>query len=408
MLAVSDAAWIDLDEAGNQVAIGLANGSGRPELEATLGRHLQPRETLLGRVRPVEGGLANAVSFNGVAQEIPWCTYGFSAEYNGVDVMLTASHRTNRIYRADGSPTVFYQDSVKGADQIGSEYYDPEASIGCASPQGYYLCGRYSDAAMIEYDAGVNFDLGFIARTSFRSTNFGFDGSITIDSQHPQFRITASQDYPVAGQQVDKVGLRSGWTSGAVLQDGTCVDVLAIGGPGDDSTTLYLRACTYRATYQSRNHDSGSPVFIWPGGDDVTLVGIHWGNNEAEGYSDFSPMGGVRQDFGSMTTERPHLSVRIDGTNPVQTTGTYTYTAYPSGGLDPSNYTYQWSVKWLANGDSVGLGADQTQSVYVGGSGDFEMLVTVTSGADVVNDMDYVTNEIGGGGGERPQKAGPE
>jgi len=311
LLTHPDAAWIDLDEARNQVAIGLATGSGRRDVLESVRRlgvppdairievtgRDTPNDLLTSKVRPVVGGLAHAVTFNGISQLVPWCTFAFNARYNSTDVILTASHCTSRIYGNDLTPTVFYQNTINQLDRIGSESYDPAATgASCVNPNGYFEhCHRFSDASMILYDAGVSFNLGYLARTASRSMTWGTDGSKTIDAANPRFRITASQSYPVANVRVDKVGWKTGWTSGLITA--TCVDLL-----GAD---YWWRDCSYKAGYWSDNGDSGSPVFVWNGDTTVTLVGIHWGHNTQGQYSDFSPMGGIYQDFGSMVAELP-------------------------------------------------------------------------------------------------------
>jgi len=355
LLDLPDAAWIDLDEAQNQIAIGLADGSGRGELERALaglgvvgnavrveitGRSV-PNETLESRIRPVVGGIAQGVTFNGAPQVYPWCTYSFNARYNGVDVILTASHCSQSIYYLDQTPTVFYQNYVATGNRIGGEWLDPPAvGEGCVIyPYGYRQhCHRYSDAVMIAYDPGVASDRGFIARTTSRSLSWGQRGSTTIDPSNPRFGIVSVLAYPVQGQRVDKVGWKSGWTSGTVQH--TCVNVVATDG--------YWRDCTYQADYWSEGGDSGSPVFTWPGtGSGVTLVGIHWGKGE---HTDFSPFGGLERDFVGLII----ATVPVPPSVIIVNHDTYYYDAVPAGGEPP--YV---SVYWESCGiDCSGGGGD--------------------------------------------------
>jgi hypothetical protein len=383
LFGLSDAAWIDLNEANNQVVIGLADGSGKAEIEQALARLAvdpmavttrvtgrdTPNETLLDRVRPVEGGLVNGVAFTGGGSAYPWCTYSFNARYNGVDVILTASHCTSSTYANDATTTVFYQDTVIGNNRIGTEWYDPGSPFLCLTPTYPWLpvpC-RYSDAAMIRYDAGVNYQFGLIARTTWRSTTWGDSGSTTIDGGNPQFHIGAEQEYPVAGQRVEKVGRTTGWTSGTVLEDnGTCVDTF-----GSDGV---WRLCTYRADYYSDGGDSGSPVFIWPGGvANVTLTGIHWGRNPDAGYSDFSPLGGVHEDFGSMFVQVvTPLVAWIEGPTEVRPRDRFcVWEAAVSGGIPP--YSYAWS--------GVLSGSNQYIGGAISGSGWLYLTVTDSNGS---------------------------
>jgi hypothetical protein len=370
LFGLSDAASIDLDEGINRIVVGLADGSGKAQLENGLTRlgvpteavdvqvtgRVSPSTLLTDSVRPVEGGLASAVTFNDTAQTVPWCTFGFNAYYGSTAVVLTSSHCTSQTYGDDPTPTVFYQNLITSGDRIGSEWYDP-SSFFCNST---VKC-RYSDAAMIKYDSGVNFQLASIARTLSYDTTWGVDGSKTIDSSNPQFSITSEQDYLAQGYAVDKVGRTTGWTRGTIL--GTCVDFLGSDG--------YWRLCSDKASYWADSGDSGSPVFYDPGdGDQVTLTGIHWGANSGSQYTAFSPFGGIRQDFGdTITTYFPPLSVTLSGPRIVGMNETCTWTANASGGTSP--YTYDWERNMV----SVGSGQSYTANT---GTSNFRLDVNVT------------------------------
>ncbi len=107
-----DAAWIDLEETTNQVAIGVVSALAQTELEKALAQlavpaqavridvtqRVAPNLELTQRVRPVVGGVINAVTYDLTMRR---CTFAFNARYNGVDVILTASHCSKRIYRPD-------------------------------------------------------------------------------------------------------------------------------------------------------------------------------------------------------------------------------------------------------------------------------------------------------------------
>jgi len=355
--ALADAASIDLDEVANRVVIGVATGSGRGELEQWLARsgipagavkiqivpRTVPNTDLRDFVRPVMGGLANAATFNGVPQVTPWCTFAFNGIYQGVNVVLTASHCTSQLFGADGTPTLFYQNIVTPEDLIGNEGYDP--------PQFcmWFGCGRYSDAAMLTYQAGVSFELASIARPLSHSDTWGVAGSTVIDASNPHFNITGEQLYPVAGDFVDKVGYRTGWTRGRL--NNTCVDVQATDGG--------WRFCTDKASYFSDHGDSGSPVFTDLGdGNSITLVGINWGSDGSQ--ADFSPLGGIRQDFGFIKTFNPPLVASMTGATTAKPNVTCTWMASATGGTMP--YTYEWR----RNSVTVGSGNTYTANTGTG------------------------------------------
>jgi hypothetical protein len=367
--ALADAASIDLDEIANRIVIGLATGSGRGELEQWLARsgvpagavkiqvmaRTAPNTELTDFVRPVMGGLANAATFNGVEQITPWCTFGFNGKYQGANVVLTASHCTSQLFGTDGTPTLFYQNIVTPGDLVGNEWQDPPLfCIGIS-------CGRYSDAAMITYQGGVSFELASIARPLSHSDTWGVAGSTTIDASNPHFDITGEQLYPVGGDFVDKVGYRTGWTRGQITN--TCVDLRATDGA--------WRFCSDQACYFSDHGDSGSPVFIDLGdGNSVTLVGINWGSDGSRAA--FSPLGGIRQDFGFITTFNPPLIASMTGPTTVRPNVTCTWRVTASGGTIP--YTYDWR----RNAVSVGSGITYTANT---GTSSFFLQVLVSDAA---------------------------
>ncbi len=367
--ALTDAASIDLDEVANRVVIGLATGSGRGELEQWLARsgvpagavkiqivaRTVPNTDLRDFVRPVMGGLANAATFNGVEQPTPWCTFAFNGIYQGANVVLTSSHCTSQLFGTDSPPSLFYQNIVTPGDLIGNEWKDPPLfCMGVA-------CGRYSDAAMLTYQGGVSFELASIARTLSHSDTWGVAGSTVIDASNPHFNITGEQLYPVAGNFVDKVGYRTGWTRGQLTT--TCVDLL-----GDDGA---WRFCSDQACYFADQGDSGSPVFDDLGeGNSVTLVGIHWGSDGS--LAAFSPLGGIRQDFGFIKTFNPPLIASMTGASMVRPNVTCTWMASATGGTMP--YTYEWRR------NTVIVGSGNTYTANTGTSG-FYLQVLVSDAA---------------------------
>ncbi len=257
---------------------------------------------------------------------------------------------------------------------IGGEWYDPLGWDNCIGPNGaYQYCRRYSDALMVQYQPGVDFHQGYLARTMSRTLTWGDSGSRTIDPSHSEFRIVAEQGYPITGQQVDKMGRVTGWTSGFITA--TCVDVAGTDG--------YWRMCSDLANYYAEEGDSGSPVFVWSGaGSDVTLVGIHWGADASQQTSAFSPWGGIVEDFGSMFVRSVEPLVGwIQGPTDVRPRDRFcVWQAMVSGGIPP--YSYAWS------------GVLSGSNWYVGGaisrSGWLYLTVTDSDGRQDTDGM-YIT-----------------
>ena len=99
------------------------------------------------------------------------------------------------------------------------------------------------------------------------------------------------------GAEVNKIGRTTGWTYGKILA--TCIAV-------NVSNTNVTQLCQSRTTNQAAGvvgpGDSGSPVFYWRGGSNVTLIGLLWGGNAAGTFFVFSPMSGIESELGPLTT----------------------------------------------------------------------------------------------------------
>lgn len=109
---------------------------------------------------------------------------------------------------------------------------------------------------------------------------------------------------------------------------------------------------------------SGSPPYTWFGTGRVSVSKI------------FAP---------------PPPSVTINGPDWIDTPGTYTWTANPSGGN--GTYTYRWEAKDWNTSTWYFLGSSQNQSRSVTSSTrDFWIRVTVTSGAQTASSTKFVDN----------------
>lgn len=178
------------------------------------------------------------------------------------------------------------------ADLIGSEVADPPFFTTFPCPAGRRC--RFSDAARFRYTTGKGSDLGGIARPVARSP---VDGTRNIDAANPFFSITAELS-PVQGVEVNKVGQRTGWTHTRI--GSTCV-------AANVAATNITMLCQSRTVVGfvpgvSRPGDSGSPVFYWNGGSNVTLTGLLWGGNASFTSFVFSPMSGIERELGALRT----------------------------------------------------------------------------------------------------------
>ena len=287
VLAVPGGVFVDADEAGNRVLIGVERGAaarirgvvarlGIPEA-AVVVRETEPirfAATLRDRIRPVVGALQ--INFPGFL-----CTLGFNATSGSQNSFITNSHCTNKQGGTEGTP---YWQPTETIDpvQIGTEVDDPvyRRNIpGC--PKGRRC--RRSDASRAAYASGIAFSSGSIAQTTGPNNS-----SITIAGN---FSITA-EGSAIVGNQVNKVGRTTGWTQGNVTN--TCVNTGVSG-------TNIVQLCQTFVSAGVGAGDSGSPVFAITSGDNVTLVGILWGGSGSTLYV-YSPIANIEQELGALTT----------------------------------------------------------------------------------------------------------
>jgi len=249
-------------------------------------------ETLRDRVRPLVGGLQIAFTKGGL---VYLCTLGFNA---GIDIdrngvvdyygFLTNSHCTSKEFGFDG--TTHYQPLPSNENAVGVEAVDPPA----------FDCGikglkcRYSDAAFSKILPGVQFSLGYIARTG--GVN---DGSINIVGA---FKIIGeNKGNAVVGTFLRKVGRTTGQTEGTVTN--SCADVRPIG-------SRVVRLCQDIVSASQQivgGGDSGSPVFKITDDQntpdiEVTLYGVLWGGSSDGTTFVYSPITNVEKDLGQLKT----------------------------------------------------------------------------------------------------------
>jgi hypothetical protein len=291
VLSVDGATYMDLDERANRVVVGITDESRRADVEARFKEagvpagatrvvvtgKLEENTTLQQAHQPLEGGWQIQNANGGI------CTLGFTTSnpQGGAPSFVTASHCTSNLWRLDGT---WFSQPVNNL-WVGREVRDPRP-FGCFL-WGFIKC-RYSDAALVQANSNIAVAPGLIARTEFWGSLWGDPGSIDVDAAAPTLAITGVQQYPLAGDWVDKMGRTTGWTTGQVQH--TCVTVVM-------STLTNWALCQYSADHHSAGGDSGAPVFVWQG-NTVTLAGLHWGRIPSLGVSLFSPIGGIQNDLG--------------------------------------------------------------------------------------------------------------
>ena len=287
VLDVQGVTFLDLDEEANTITVGIETEAPRAEVEAAFAKSNVPAEatqilvtgkftedvTLRDFQRPLQGGWQIQNGGGGI------CTLGFITRNprNGAPAFVTNSHCTSTFWGNDG--TWFSQHL--NPNWVGSEVRDP-GGFGCFL-FNLWRC-RYSDAALVQV-SNAAVDWNRIARTTGWCVGYGCWGSITVAP--PPLNVTGVQNWPFNGQMVDKMGRTSGWTYGFVRR--SCVTM--------PRSFWNIALCQYWADYTSVGGDSGSPVFLWHGGN-VTLTGINWGHSDFFRVAFFSAAGGTRIDLG--------------------------------------------------------------------------------------------------------------
>jgi hypothetical protein len=295
VLGLAGVVYSDSDEVANRVVVGVENEQTAAAVRQAAAmldldggilvtRIVEPiypmGHTLQGAVSPRAGGLK--ISFGIPGSPSP-CTLGFNVRpanpcLQHIDAFVTASHCTVTPYMVDGGS--YWQPGP--ADFIGTEEHDAPLIGGL----------RWSDAASVRYAPGVDNAFGKIYRTT------GVNNGI-IDINHPpfpsMFTITAElllPGFPVVGDEMNKVGQSTGWTSGVVAA--SCVNVF----PPTPGATLLCQQLVAGAAGIVGAGDSGSPVFdnVNLGSSTVRLVGLLWGGNLPGTLFVFSTMHNVRCD----------------------------------------------------------------------------------------------------------------
>lgn len=228
------------------------------------------------------------------------CTLGFLGTLGDTEVFVTNSHCTDNPHR-ESNTKIYQGSSSKESDLAGIEILDgPYSYATCVRPNNECWPCRWSDSAVIAIPYDVEAARGYIAKTTRESTEWMVNGGTTIDKNDPVFTVVDVEFDLFEGMPVQKVGAKSGWSSGEITR--TCVD-------SRRSSHEIILQCQYRGNYStSGGGTSGSPVFTkviedYEDGDvvnPVALVGIHRASSKRDqpgGYSGFSPIEGVMKDF---------------------------------------------------------------------------------------------------------------
>jgi hypothetical protein len=218
------------------------------------------------------------------------------------------------------------------------------------APPGFTDSCRNSDAALVAYHDSVDWSFGHIARP-------GSSGQweSTFKNVSGRFWITDSHYTAVTGDTIHKVGWKTGWTYGPVVE--TCVDRKQ----GDGSN--YWLICQTGVRGGSSGGDSGSPTFRRVGhNSNIKLAGVLWGGWEDSIFF-YSPMISIENDLGGyldVITSAPTTPTGLSISGPTEIPPGSTECAWQgsvTGGTTPI------TVSWLNDGTIV-----LSDSIYPGGS----------------------------------------
>lgn len=311
VLALPDAAFLDVDEVCGCITIGITQESTRMaviDFVTKLG--VPPRsvrivlagkrvlqQALTDSFRPVIGGVqikndAGPFFATGV------CTIAVVADRAGATGFLTASHCTRIVGGVEA--TNFYQNgrTLFWSDYVAHESADPGwvAMPGCPSSR---VCRR-SDAAFAVIDIGnQNAALATIARPATVCSG-GTACPLAVASTPATISLTGTAGALIAGTPATKIGRTTGATTGVVTR--TCVDenVSNLAAPGGPITVL----CQTEVSGFSDFGDSGGPVIVLPAGTPpsppsttAVLAGILSGGVTGQFFF-FSPIAAAQAEVG--------------------------------------------------------------------------------------------------------------
>lgn len=389
--------FVDLDEMNNRVTLGV-----RTSMDAAATRRLATevgvdtaalRFELVGEYRDASSSVLSAAMTSppcstlgshgcspivgglgvGGNSALGYATLGFVVSHNGVQRWITASHATS--VKFGGDATAFRQATWANGTDLGSETYD----------KPYWNCSvfrcRNSDASLMAFAAGAAGQVGLIARTQSPSGPGQGNGSLTISSSTPYFKIldVTGPGGVMQGQEVHKVGRVSGWTYGYVTS--TCADY----NTGGVLPPWYKVNCADRANMLVDDGDSGSPVFLRVDAELATLTGLVTGRDGTS--SVISRYAGVRGDLeqGSAwsAVRTPSLGVAtisgtVSGGYPALTwTSVAGATNYDvrrqrwqlTGWDEFGNPTYDSVIEWIGSVSATSMTDPQFTVINATGSG---------------------------------------
>ena len=306
VLTLKDVVYLDLDESCGCLSI----GAGSKEVISRIASYIEELNIdtswvqivqtpeyrltadLTEKFRPTMGGQQIRTIGNSCTLGLP--VYSWLMHTDGI---LTASHCTQGP-QGDNWATAILQ-GPGSQDFIADEsldlgLFDNTLHPDCPSRR---FC-RYSDAVFANYAGNLGIR-GRISRPSTVCTTAGTMCSLNVDRPTDDIRIAQATIGFFTGQVLDKVGMRSGWTRGAITNTCADVNVVEVDALGVVKQTDNTMLCQTLVATSSFPGDSGAPVFqFYDGYDAGNFAGILWGATLDYQSMVFSPVEGIRKDLG--------------------------------------------------------------------------------------------------------------
>ena len=328
VLTIKGVVYLDLDESCGCIVIGAVSKEVNSSIASfikefgidsswvTIVQTPEYRLTadLTDKFRPTMGGQQIRTVGNSCTLGLP--VYSWAMHNEGI---LTASHCTQGP-QGQNWGTDFFQ-GPSSADFIASESIDLESFDNTNHPEcpTRRFC-RFSDVVYAHYgvaNAGIR---GRISRPTNMCNSASFPCFLTLDRPTDDIRIAYATAGMFAGQEVDKIGMRSGWTRGPITN--TCVDVnvVEVDASGTVNQTDITMLCQSLVATIAQPGDSGAPVFEYYTGYDA-------GNFAAASCGariSTSVRWSSRRSMASRKTWAPSPSIRRGSTPPSIRTATST------------------------------------------------------------------------------------
>lgn len=303
VLAISGVSLLDADEARNRLVIGISRPELRARVEAALAQRNVPRAAVLIELIPIAQQMKTlrdrfdqgigGIQIRRGSSTGRQCTLGFNIRWHLYPeaYFVTNAHCTTHFGELDNA--VFFQ----GGRRIGYETHDPplfDQSVDGRCTPNSVRC-RYSDAAVVRYDAVSLSRYGYIAQTAGSRRD---SATIQLNPTRPEFRIRNDLfRAPVHGETLNKIGQWTGWTVGEVTA--TCADLVTTANTRQGQPIVLL--CQGSVNAGTDSGDSGSPVFVRYSDTEVGLIGLLWGGERGRQFH-FSPIDLVQWEIGTFTS----------------------------------------------------------------------------------------------------------